>query len=189
LRQIALIHAAKADFNPDEPRIPKGGPHAGEWTTGDGEGAGQPETSPDDPNGNASSTSLIPVAYQGHYHDQLVETLRQITVQGGGAAVTQVPLTARNGVTAVADLIVDIPGKGNFIVEVKIGENPQYTPSQRAIYAMAPIGGHLTSSKAAIAVVGLKSGEPLPPLPVLVYWAPGPGRPVRRWFVTPEFLP
>jgi hypothetical protein len=24
---------AKTGFNPDEPRIPKGGPHAGEWTT------------------------------------------------------------------------------------------------------------------------------------------------------------
>ena len=36
------VDFAKAGFNPDEPRIPKGEPHAGEWTTGgasEGDGA------------------------------------------------------------------------------------------------------------------------------------------------------
>lgn len=133
---------------------------------------------------------LTPAAYQGHYHDQLVEILRQLTVQGGGAAIAQVPLTSViDGTTAVADLIVNIPGHGTFIVEVKTGENPQFTNPQRAIYAWAPLGWHLISSKIEIGVVGLKAGEPLPPLPVLIYWAPGPGRPVRRWFIDPEFLP
>lgn len=31
--------ALKAGFNPDEPRVPKGQPHAGEWTTGGGQEA------------------------------------------------------------------------------------------------------------------------------------------------------
>jgi hypothetical protein len=35
LRRLALINAHKAGFNPDEPRVPKGQPHGGEWTTGD----------------------------------------------------------------------------------------------------------------------------------------------------------
>jgi hypothetical protein len=33
LKRIALI---KVDFNPDEPRVPQGDPHGGEWTTGSG---------------------------------------------------------------------------------------------------------------------------------------------------------
>ncbi len=41
LRRLALTNVRKAGFNPDEPRIPKGEPHGGEWTTGD---AGESET-------------------------------------------------------------------------------------------------------------------------------------------------
>ena len=37
LRRLALINVHKAGFNPDEPRIPKGQPHGGEWTTGGGQ--------------------------------------------------------------------------------------------------------------------------------------------------------
>jgi hypothetical protein len=37
LRRIACANVAKWSFNPDEPRIPRGNPHGGEWTTeGDG---------------------------------------------------------------------------------------------------------------------------------------------------------
>jgi hypothetical protein len=34
LKQVARTYLAKTGFNPDEPRIPKGDPHGGEWTTG-----------------------------------------------------------------------------------------------------------------------------------------------------------
>src|ERR1700753_3943999 len=40
LYRLALIDIGKAGFNPDEPRIPKGAPHAGEWTTGSSGDAG-----------------------------------------------------------------------------------------------------------------------------------------------------
>lgn len=36
LRWIALAGLAKGGFNPDEPRVPKGDPHGGEWTDGGG---------------------------------------------------------------------------------------------------------------------------------------------------------
>jgi hypothetical protein len=38
LRRIALVGLAKAGFNPDEPRVPKGDPRGGEWTNGGGSG-------------------------------------------------------------------------------------------------------------------------------------------------------
>jgi hypothetical protein len=36
----AAAPLTKANFNPDEPRVPKGNPDGGEWTTGGGDGAG-----------------------------------------------------------------------------------------------------------------------------------------------------
>jgi hypothetical protein len=46
--QRDLARIAKTGFDPDEPRIPKGDPHGGEWTTGLDDGSGglaSPETS------------------------------------------------------------------------------------------------------------------------------------------------
>jgi hypothetical protein len=55
---------------------------------------------------------------------------------------------------------------------------------------MVQIGGHVTSWKANLDSVGLTSGEPLPPLRILIYWALAPDRPVRSWFLPePEILP
>jgi hypothetical protein len=55
----------KANFNPDEPRIPAGQPGGGEWTT-EGNGSGG-----DDEQGG----SPIDIAYQGTYRDQVVAEL------------------------------------------------------------------------------------------------------------------
>jgi hypothetical protein len=41
LQRLGAI--AKAGFNPDEPRVPKGDPRGGEWTSGDDGGGGDPE--------------------------------------------------------------------------------------------------------------------------------------------------
>jgi hypothetical protein len=40
LKRLAYSPFAKVGFDPDEPRVPKGDPHGGEWTTGVGGGAG-----------------------------------------------------------------------------------------------------------------------------------------------------
>lgn len=54
-RRYKRIALAKTGFNPDEPRIPKGEPHAGEWTTGGaGDEAGD-ESGGDDGSGDAGA--------------------------------------------------------------------------------------------------------------------------------------
>lgn len=214
-----LAHAAlliKANFNPDESRIPAGQPGGGEWTGEGGSpaegsdgplrpmreygtrpGTARSDYSDDDGGSGGRRTetenfdpNLLPVAYQGYYHDEVVELLRKITIAGGGKAITQVPLTAIDGTTAIADMIVSLPGHGTFLIEVKTGENPQFTNSQRRIYPMVQIGGHVTSPKADLRAVDLTPGKPLPPLRILIYWAPAPGRPViREWLPPPEFVP
>jgi hypothetical protein len=67
-QQLERIALAKTGLNPDEPRIPKGDPHGGEWTTGDGGGseAGSSDTaSPQDlladftGNGDSAGATLL----------------------------------------------------------------------------------------------------------------------------------
>jgi hypothetical protein len=42
LRRLGAARLTKTGFNPDEPRIPQGDPHGGEWTTGEDAGGGSP---------------------------------------------------------------------------------------------------------------------------------------------------
>ncbi len=133
----------KANFNPDEPRVSAGNPDGGQWTYGGGsaaldtknpsrdfggEGGGRDRKDRDlgggdgtdeaagDENAGDAGADLIPAAYRGHYHDQVVELLRKITIAGGGSAIARVPLVAINGTTAVADLIASVPGHGKFVI-------------------------------------------------------------------------
>jgi hypothetical protein len=55
-RQLTKISLVKAGYDPDEPRIPEGQPHAGEWTTGGTGEAGRGEG--DDGRGADAATSL-----------------------------------------------------------------------------------------------------------------------------------
>ena len=143
------------------------------------------------PGGQAGDIpEVIPAAYQGYYHDEVVELLRRATIAGGGTAITLVPLTAIDGTVAIADLIVSVPGYGTFVIEVKTGENPTFTMPQRRIYPMLQVGGHVTSWKITLDTVGLIPGEPLPPLDVYIYWARKPGLPVEVMKLPPpEFVP
>lgn len=69
LRRLALIDVLKAGFNPDEQRVPKGEPHAGEWTTGGAvqsgtdasEGSSGDAVSFDNQSA-AADTTLVPVS-------------------------------------------------------------------------------------------------------------------------------
>ena len=63
LKRLAVKGFAKWSFSPDEPRIPKGDPHGGEWTTGgDGNGGGSDgeDSGGGDNNGPDDDTSLAP---------------------------------------------------------------------------------------------------------------------------------
>ncbi len=161
LRRLAVAEAMlKAGFNPDEPRDERG-----RWTS---EG------------GNPQTTTTLPgideAAYHGDYHNQLVQEYADITRRSGGVAVTSVPLTTVSGITAVADLVVRPNGApAPFVIEVKTGANPSFTPNQSYVYALLSVGNHLTSSKQELESLGLTPGAPLPPLRLLVIYTAGPG--------------
>ncbi len=88
---------------------------------------------------------------------------------------------------AIADLIVKPRGwPAPFILEVKTGNDPTFTPKQARVYPLAMIGGHVTSRKADVAQVGLVPGAPFPPLPVLAVYTRGPGAEMYyKWLEAP----
>jgi hypothetical protein len=151
-RQPARISLIKAGFDPDEPRIPEGDPHGGEWTTG----------SSDDEEQFGSPTD---VAYPGTYHNWVVAQVAEHWRAKGAKVLTSVDLVARNGATARADIIaIHGPGESPVIVEVKTGYDPQYTPGQQVVYPMAQIGDHVYSPNSKIGQLGFSPGQWLPPM-------------------------
>jgi len=89
--------------------------------------------------------------------------LRDYLIAKGGTVITSVRLTAFDGTTAIADMIVKLPEGAPFVLEVKTGLNARFAPSQQRIYPMVQLGSHVTSSKTTLGAVGLTPGERLPP--------------------------
>jgi hypothetical protein len=152
LSRIAPVGFVKAGFNPDEPRVPKGDSHGGQWT--DGSGA------------NAEPSSLLTdAAYQGIYHDIVVAQIAAQWRANGAKVITEVDLVARDGARARADIVaVEAVGQPLLLVEVKTGNAPRYTPRQTNVYPMAQIGDHVFSPNAKIATLGFLPGQWLPPM-------------------------
>lgn len=217
LRGLAAVAPLiKANFNPDEPRIPKGNPDGGEWTTGgastalhtgtphdsmgvrDGRGRKNPNTdgsgdtrpSPGVANTGNTDGGVLPAAYPGDYHDAVVQALESYLKQKGGTVITGVTLNAINGITAVADMMVRFSSMPPFIIEVKTGPGAQFTQSQMIVYPMAQIGRHVSSPNSSLNNIGLTPGELLPPLDIYIYWVRAPGQRGKLIKLPgPEFVP
>jgi hypothetical protein len=139
---------AKA-YNPEEPRDWRG------WWTTDGEGAVGPD-----------SSLREDVAYQGGYHDEVVEKLARIARANGWKVVTEVTLVGVDGSVARADILGFPPSGILTLVEVKTGLNPFNTLSQRRVYPLAMLGEHVYSPDPKIFEIGLVPGEMLPKMEV-----------------------
>lgn len=152
VRRIAGISLAKAGFNPNERRIPKGERHGGEWTT----------------SGNQNSEPaglLTDTAYQGVYHDLVVAQIAAQWRAKGAKVITEVKLIARDGTGARADIVAIAAGdQPPFLIEVKTGNDPRYTPRQINVYPMAQIGDHVFSPDPKIMQLGFLPGQWLPPM-------------------------
>jgi hypothetical protein len=193
----------KDGFNPNQPRDERG-----RWTSGAGETNAASDAAPDRPEPNASIAQLwltsfrgLPdlrgdvaspnfneAGYPGDYHDFLRDHFAEITKGAGGQAITEVPLTGINGVTTRADLLVKPPGAPMpFIIEIKTGDNPQYTFAQRQVYPLTLIGGHATSFDLRVAEFGLVPGTPFPPLRILEVYTRGPGSEMFYKWLSPAF--
>jgi hypothetical protein len=200
----APLNVLRAGYNPNQLRVPAGQPDGGQWTGDNREGDAETRS-----NGNSikpissmiawanlsnpapplhdhnegGSALLTEIAYQGAYHDALVTELANTVRSSGGAAVTEVPLIAVGGTSARADMIVRPHGWDTpFVVEVKTGPRSGFTPNQATVYQLLPIGGHVTATKSGLEAVGLESGQPLPPIRLLIIYSAGPGQLEGDWW-------
>jgi hypothetical protein len=165
----------------------------GDGRDGKNQGLGDDASAAEGRNGgraNDTRADLVPAAYPGDYHDAVVQALKNYLTGNGGAVITEITLTAINGTSAVADMIVRLPGAPPFILEVKTGPGAQFTDPQRIVYPMVQIGRHASSQSEALRDVGLTPGKLLPPLKVYVYWVLNPGDRGKLFEIPPpEIVP
>jgi hypothetical protein len=167
--RIATAHDILLKFNPNVELEPRD--WHGRWTSDGGFAAPEPKTD-----------LLTDVAYNGHYHDQVVRWLADQLRAVGSTVQTEITLVLIDGkVTAVADLIVRPFFSQMYIIEVKTGKDPYLSEPQSIIYAGAMIGNHVFSPSPRIRSFSFAPFEPLPPMEVYVAYAtPGKELDVER---------
>jgi hypothetical protein len=154
LDEAGARHVAETDillrqYNPAELRDWRGW-----WTTGGDDG----------PPG-ANGASLTGVAYQGKYHDKLVNEIANFARAHGAIVLKSVSLQDINGVVATTDLIIQpYPGAKLRIIEVKTGLNPTFTDPQRFLYPWVELGDHVWPADNGMTKLGFPKGTLLPPM-------------------------
>jgi hypothetical protein len=150
-----------------------GGGGVGGSPTSESSSSQQPTNSQGDTLSNqaADQPGLIPAAYNGYYHDQVVKQLADGLRTDGLKVVTELSLClVGGGPCSRADIAGQDPTGDFFVIEVKTGLRPSFTINQLAIYPHLRSGGTLFSPDAKITQIGLPIGTPLPPLPGLIYY-------------------
>ena len=202
---LALAHGDLDKYNPDQPRVPAGNPDGGQWTAGDSAGAAT-SPRPQRPGGiqvaDASSTRGIqvadastshapevmsgatPAAYPGDFHDQILDEQIDAYRKAGADCVSEVRLQL-GSVTARLDILCRAAAGVVLGVEIKTGEDPDFTLEQRIVYPHT-LAGAISSPDQKIQSLGVAPGEPLPPFPIFILRADGPGRPYRFYGPKPS---
>ena len=167
-------------YNPNWPTEPRD--WHGRWTT---EGTGAPVST--DGRATGEAAYVIPAAYNGRYHDFVVDDFLQYLRKNGLVAEKEISLYRLDGaISAKADILVLNSQMHQLeIVEIKTGDDPQYTPNQRQIYPLAMVGGHVYTNDPRISEFGYDPGQLLPPMKGWSLYAPGPGKEIS---ITPLLL-
>jgi len=127
--------------------------------------------------GGSSVNAAIDAAYQGRFHDQVVNTLADYLRNAGHTVATEAPLNLVQSpdIQARLDVLAQQPQKQiTFGVEVKTGEDPTYTLQQRIVYPHVPVGGMVFSPSQKVIPFGFQPGAPLPPIPLYQLCQQGP---------------
>lgn len=152
----------RANFNPFEPRDERG------WWSNTG--------------GQANSASVYPAAYQGRFHDLVVDDFLAGLRARGSSVLKNVQVLGVNGVIAIPDGASKPKGSTTpYFLEMKTGNEPKFTPNQKLVYNLICLGGHATSFDSRIAQLGLTPGAPFPPMRIMLVVTSGPGQPIATW--------
>ena len=148
----------KNGFDPNQPRD-----EHGRWTYEGG-----------DSDANAQITDA---AYQGEFHDSLAQHEIEQYRKTGAICIPEARLSLSVNTARIDILCRSLTG--NLIgVEVKTGDDPKLTLDQVAVYSHSLLGG-LLSPDSKISQLGFSPDKLLPPFPILIVYAQGPGAPKR----------
>ena len=176
-------------YNPDQPRVSAGnGPSSGQWTTGDwtseaandrqAPASGVQVADASTTRGRELVSDAAVVAYPGEFHDQVLEEQIEAYRKAGAECVSEVRLQF-SGITARLDILRRTASGIILGVEIKTGDDPEFTVEQRIVYPHTLTGEGVSSPDPKIESLGAPPGEPLPPFPIFLLRADGPGLPYR----------
>ena len=163
-------------YSPDQPRVPAcNGRPSGQWVGANSSGSA---TSPPPKNKRPSLLPIVETAYQGKYHDIVRDYFADSLRAAGNTVLTEVPLVMAGNPpppSARIDILLRNANGLLFAIEVKTGDDPQFTAAQRILYPHIEPGGVIISPDPRVAQLGLAPFEPWPPIEAVVLYAPGPG--------------
>ncbi len=133
----------------------------------------------------AVSPLVKPAAYQSDFHDKVLQEQLDRLRNAGNNCVSEVRLTFV-GETARLDILCVNQSGVLAGVEVKTGDDPDYTDQQKVVYPHAILGFGVTSPDPKISSLGFVPNAPLPPMRLYLLYAPGPGLPYRAFSLGPH---
>ncbi len=163
-------------YSPDQPRVPAGnGRPSGQWVGANSSNSTATEAPK---NRQPNILPIVDAAYQGKYHDIVRDYFADSLRAAGNTVLTEVPLAMPGNPpppSARIDMLLRNANGVLFAIEVKTGDDPQFTLAQSILYPHIEPGGIVISPDPRVAQLGLVPGEPWPPIEAVVLYAPGPG--------------
>jgi hypothetical protein len=152
-------------------------------TDGAAETAIQVATLPAVSPSGAADNPIDEAADQSGFHNAVRDTFADDLASAGNTVIKEVPLTLQSDppVTAVIDIIFRTPEGEVYAIDVKTGDNSQFTPNQQIVYPHVEIGGLVASDDPRISVLAFTQHVPLPPIPIVVLYTHGPGKPMLTY--------
>jgi hypothetical protein len=139
--------------------------------------------------GDEHDQLLEEIAYQGDFHDDMVQTYAEYLRAAGFKVETELPIQMADGSAHTRiDVLARMAGV-TVGVEVKTGKRPFPTLSQLLIYPHMIYGESVLSNNPRITTLGFEPGQLLPKIPVLVMYVRDPdSKPVFRNFDPEKML-
>jgi hypothetical protein len=194
---------AKAGFDPDESRDSRG-----RWATGGAPIGFSPANDHLRAPGRADARShngllsllprsdltddayLLDIARNSDFHDEIRDAMADQLRRDGLIAVTEVSFTLDgSGIVARADIVAMKPGDPTTlaVIEVKTGPRSRLSEAQEWVYPGLVHGEIVSAPDPKIVLFGYQPGQPLPPVPVMIWYERDPGTPRDVSKVEPEF--
>ena len=131
---------------------------------------------------------LQDVAYQGVFHDSVKDYVIKALRSVGTKVAPEVTLILPGvpSYEARLDILARGPSGQLYGIEIKTGDDPTFTPGQQVVYPHSIAGVGVFSPDSKVTDLGLLPYVALPPFPITVIYAFGPGSPFQYYELPAE---